>query len=200
MLIHLRSCTCAMPSLHTLPGECFFYWKWLGAIPAIEVLCHRVVWCLLFYSILLAWRREGVFSIFRLPGRIWIRIAASAILLAVNWFLYIWSVNHGRIIEASLGYFINLLFNVALGIGFLKERLTVPRWAALTLAFSGVVWLTIQNGGLPWDPHLFLDRPFQSDYSRLEPPERGGGGGAVTNLPDCRLSGSPRRCKSCRST
>jgi chloramphenicol-sensitive protein RarD len=76
--------------------------------------------------------------------------AASAALLACNWLIYIWAVNHGKVIDASLGYFITPLFNVILGLLLLRERLRVGQWLAVALAGCGVAWLTWQSGHLPW--------------------------------------------------
>jgi chloramphenicol-sensitive protein RarD len=75
---------------------------------------------------------------------------SSAVLLAINWFTYIWGVNHGFIVETSLGYFINPLVNVVLGVFFLRERLRAGQWAAVAMAASGVLYLTISYGALPW--------------------------------------------------
>jgi chloramphenicol-sensitive protein RarD len=75
---------------------------------------------------------------------------ASAILISINWFIYIWAVNNGRVIDASLGYFINPLINVLLGFLLLHERLRPGQWATVALAAGGVAWLTWQGGHLPW--------------------------------------------------
>src|SRR4029434_223806 len=79
-----------------------------------------------------------------------VAFAASAVLLSINWMTYIWAVGHGHVVDASLGYFITPLVNVALGYGLLHERLRRPQWVALALAFAGVAWLTVQAGQLPW--------------------------------------------------
>lgn len=76
--------------------------------------------------------------------------AASALLLSTNWYIYIWSVNQGRIIDASLGYFINPLVNVLLGFFLLKERMRPIQWCAVAIAGAGVAWLTWQAGSFPW--------------------------------------------------
>jgi chloramphenicol-sensitive protein RarD len=78
------------------------------------------------------------------------RFAGSALLLATNWFTYIWSVNHGHVVEASLGYYINPLMNVALGTVLLHERLRPAQWAAVGVAALGVVWMTTEVGHVPW--------------------------------------------------
>ena len=75
---------------------------------------------------------------------------ATTLLLAVNWFIYLWANNNGHIVEVSLGYFINPLFSVLLGVLFLRERMRPGQWAAIGLAFAGVTYLTISYGRLPW--------------------------------------------------
>jgi chloramphenicol-sensitive protein RarD len=85
----------------------------------------------------------------RARPRIALTFVASALMLATNWVVYIWSVNHDHIIDASLGYFITPLFNVLFGIG-LGERLRLTQWLAVALAACGVVWLTVSAGQLPW--------------------------------------------------
>ena len=82
--------------------------------------------------------------------RLLARFAASAVLLSANWGIYIWAVNDGRIVEASLGYFINPLVNVLFGMAFLHERLRPVQWIAVTIAALGVLWLTWVNGAPPW--------------------------------------------------
>ncbi|MFP6556792.1 EamA family transporter RarD [Paraburkholderia sp. B3] len=127
------------------------YFKTLHQIPALEMLAHRMAWSLVFVlAVLLVrhhWRWLGpVLRNRRLVGR----FAASAVLLSANWGIYIWAVNAGHIVEASLGYFINPLINVLFGYAFLGERLRPLQWCAVGVAAAGVVWLTWQNGAPPW--------------------------------------------------
>ena len=112
---------------------------------------HRIVWSLLFLLGLLALRRQWAWlgPAFR-DRKLLVAFAASAVLLSINWMTYIWAVGHGHVVDASLGYFITPLVNVALGYTLLHERLRSPQWAALALAFAGVAWLTVQAGQLPW--------------------------------------------------
>jgi len=127
------------------------FFRRLAMLPAGEVLAHRIVWSLAFVLIVLGVRRQ--WSWLRpLLGRprVLAAFAASALLLAVNWLTYIWSVNHGHVIDASLGYFITPLVNVLLGYTVLHERPRRGQWVALALATAGVVWLTVQAGQLPW--------------------------------------------------
>jgi chloramphenicol-sensitive protein RarD len=127
------------------------YFKALHQSPALEMLAHRMAWSLVFVlAVLLVrhhWRWLG--PVLR-ERRLVARFVASAALLSANWGLYIWAVNAGHIVEASLGYFINPLINVLLGYAFLHERLRPLQWAAVALAATGVAWLTWHNGAPPW--------------------------------------------------
>jgi chloramphenicol-sensitive protein RarD len=127
------------------------YFKALQHVPPLEILAHRIVWSLVFLAIVLAWRRQWAWigAVLRRP-RVLAGFIASAILISINWFIYIWAVNNGRVIDASLGYFINPLINVLLGFLLLHERLRPGQWATVALAAGGVAWLTWQGGHLPW--------------------------------------------------
>ena len=127
------------------------YFKALQQIAPFEMLVHRMVWSLAFLVIVLAVRRHWSWlgGALRQPKLIG-GFAVSAVLLSANWFIYIWAVNNGRVVDASLGYFINPLFNVLLGSLLLHERLRPVQWTAVGLAACGVAWLTWQGGGLPW--------------------------------------------------
>ncbi|TAL92736.1 MAG: EamA family transporter RarD [Paraburkholderia sp.] len=135
----------------TLWGLFPLYFKSLHQIAALEMLAHRMVWSMLFLFIVLTvrmqWRWLG--PVLR-DRRLLARFAASAVLLSTNWGVYIWAVNAGHIVEASLGYFINPLINVLFGLAFLDERLRRMQWFAVAIATAGVVWLTWENGRLPW--------------------------------------------------
>jgi chloramphenicol-sensitive protein RarD len=127
------------------------YWKALHAVPALQVLAHRTVWSFVFLAGLVLLRREGP-ALRASAGtvRILLGYAAAACLLATNWLTYIWAVNADRIVETSLGYYINPLVSVLLGVVFLRERLRPVQWLAVALAAAGVVYLTAQHGKLPW--------------------------------------------------
>ena len=127
------------------------YFKLLQSVPPMEILMHRMLWSLVFLGGVLAVRKQWVWigSVIRRP-RVLAGFAVSALLLAGNWFLYIWSINHDRIIDASLGYFITPLVNVLLGYVLLGERLRRLQWAAVGLAALGVLWLAWQSGHPPW--------------------------------------------------
>lgn len=127
------------------------YFKALQAIPPADILAYRIIWSLGFLFIVLAWRRQWAWigKVLRHPKML-VGFAASSTLLAFTWLVYIWAVNHGRVLDASLGYFINPLFSVALGFLLLRERLRIGQWLAMALAVCGVVWLTWQSGHPPW--------------------------------------------------
>ncbi|WP_248322232.1 EamA family transporter RarD [Caballeronia sp. Sq4a] len=127
------------------------YFKALHSIGAIEMLAHRMAWSMLFLLIVLTARRQWQWLVPVLRDkRLLARFAASAVLLSANWGIYIWAVNAGRIVEASLGYFINPLVNVLFGMAFLHERLRPVQWIAVIVAALGVAWLTWVNGAPPW--------------------------------------------------
>jgi len=127
------------------------YFKALQSIAPEQILLHRMVWSLGFLLIVLAWRRQWAWlgDVLKRP-KVLAGFAASAVLLSSNWFIYIWAVNNGRVVDSSLGYFINPLFNVLLGFLLLRERLRPVQWTAVALAAAGVAWLTWQSGHLPW--------------------------------------------------
>lgn len=127
------------------------YWHLLKAVPSLQIIAHRIVWsALLVVAWLLAtsglrwWR-----AIAAQPRALWM-LAGSSVAIAFNWGLYIWAINAGHVIEASLGYFINPLLSVLLGVLVLKERLQRIQWVAVVCAAAGVLWLTLDAGAPPW--------------------------------------------------
>jgi chloramphenicol-sensitive protein RarD len=134
----------------TLWGVFPLYLRLMKQVPSLEILSHRVLWSVVLLMGLLAIRRQWDWlASVRARPRIVLTFVASALMLATNWVVYIWSVNHDHIIDASLGYFITPLFNVLFGIG-LGERLRLTQWLAVALAACGVIWLTVSAGQLPW--------------------------------------------------
>ncbi|MNJ87799.1 EamA-like transporter family protein [compost metagenome] len=132
-------------------GSFPIYFKSLHDIAPLEILLHRMVWALGFLLIVLAVRRQWAWLSTTLhQPKVLAGFTASALLLSTNWFVYIWAVNHDRIIDASLGYFMTPLVNVLLGFLVLGERLRRMQWAAVFVAALGVAWLTWENGHLPW--------------------------------------------------
>lgn len=136
---------------YTLWGILPIYWKLFQDIPAFEVLCHRIAWSLVFLIALLTWNKKWSWlKEAKNNPKVLISSFLGAILVAINWYAYIWGVNSGFVIETSLGYFINPLVTIFLGMLFLKERLRRGQWASIGLATLGVVYLTFSYGSLPW--------------------------------------------------
>jgi len=127
------------------------YFKALQGVPPLQILWQRIAWAIVFLLMVLASRRQWswIARVSRQPG-ILAGFAASAALLSINWFIYIWSVNNDHVIDASLGYFITPLVNVLLGFLLLHERLRPTQWTAVALAAAGVAWLTVNAGHPPW--------------------------------------------------
>ncbi|BCO29855.1 protein RarD [Rhodoferax lithotrophicus] len=127
------------------------FFKQLSNVHPFEVVMHRMVWSLLFLVCVLAvlkrwaWLRE----LLRQP-RVLAAFALSALLLSANWSVYVWAVHNAHVVDASLGYFILPLVNVAFGFIFLKERPRPGQWLAVAVAATGVLWLAVQAGRLPW--------------------------------------------------
>ena len=127
------------------------YFKTLQAIPALEIIVHRVLWSALGGALLLLlWKHPGWLRQLRAQPRLWWVLAASSLLIACNWLIYVWAVNNERMLEASLGYYINPLVNVLLGMLLLGERLRRLQWLAVALAALGVLQQLWQLGSLPW--------------------------------------------------
>jgi len=125
------------------------YFPLLGPAGAVEILAHRVLWSLVLVGIILLVRSRSLRTLPR-DRRQLLLLVAAAVLIAVNWGVYIWGVNNHHVVETSLGYFVNPLVSVALGVVALGERLRPVQWAAVGLAALGVVVLTIDSGRLPW--------------------------------------------------
>jgi len=127
------------------------YFHAIKNVPASEILAHRMAWSLVFLMVVLAVRRQWKWlpQVLRQPKVVG-SFLASAFLLSANWFVYIWAVNNGHVVDASLGYFINPLVNVLLGMLVLKEKLRRGQWIAIGVAATGVAWLTWQAGQVPY--------------------------------------------------
>jgi chloramphenicol-sensitive protein RarD len=127
------------------------YFKALQAVAPLQILAHRILWSLVVCALLLLVLRRlrWIADLLRQP-LVLLWFVASALMVAVNWFVYIWAVNAGRVVDASLGYFMNPLVNVLLGALILKERLRVAQWLAVGVAAGGVLWLTVQAAAVPW--------------------------------------------------
>lgn len=142
----IASAICA----YTLWGFAPLYFKLLGDVPAPEILIHRVIWSFFFVTFLMM--MFGGFSrlrqVLKRPKQL-IILTITSILIAGNWLLFIWSVNNDHMLDASLGYFINPLINVILGMVFLSERLRKLQWLAVALAGTGVLVQIISFGSIP---------------------------------------------------
>ncbi|MDR0277904.1 MAG: EamA family transporter RarD [Paucimonas sp.] len=127
------------------------YFKLLQSVPAVEIIVHRVLWSALFGALLLlVWKHPGWWRELRDNPRRLAVLALSGLLIAFNWLTYVWAVNNDRMLEASLGYYINPLVNVLLGMLLLGERLRRLQWIAVGLAALGVAQQVWQVGSLPW--------------------------------------------------
>jgi chloramphenicol-sensitive protein RarD len=127
------------------------FWKALQEVPAPQILSHRILWSFFLLVGVLAIRKE-IRPLKTASASTSIRLAltAAALLLGTNWLIYIWAVNAGFIVETSLGYFINPLVNVLLGVVFLRERLRPLQWVPIALAAAGVLYMTLATGVFPW--------------------------------------------------
>jgi len=127
------------------------FWKYLSHVGAVEIVVHRIVWTLIFaVAALSAWERLPKLYAALTHRNSLMALTASAVLIAMNWGVFIWAVSAGRIIETSLGYYINPLVSFVLGVVFLGERLTRIQLVAIALAVAGVVNQTLSLGYLPW--------------------------------------------------
>lgn len=147
----MRKGILAAIAAYSLWGLFPIYWKWLEAVPALEILSHRITWSLILLVAILVIK----------PDKRWVQELAqnlktlllsglAGVLLATNWLTYIWAVNSGFIVESSLGYFINPLVNVLLGVVVFHENLRKWQKVSVGLATIGVIYLTVQYGSLPW--------------------------------------------------
>lgn len=127
-----------------------FYWKILAGVPALQLLGHRILWSFISLMAILLIARQWKTIQDALNRRVLVIYSAAAVLIAVNWLTYVWAVGAGFIIETSLGYFINPLLSVLLGVIFLQERLRPLQWLPLGLAAVGVLYLTFAYGSPPW--------------------------------------------------
>lgn len=138
-------------SAYTLWGIAPLYFKQIDFIPAPEILIHRIVWAFLLLLLILLLLKQGrdTLAVFAKPKLVaWLLL--SSVLLGGNWGLFIWAVNNNHMLDASLGYYINPLLNVLLGMLFLAERLRKLQWLAVILASLGVLWQIIGYGAVPW--------------------------------------------------
>lgn len=135
----------------TLWGLVPVYWHLLKAVPSQQIIAHRIIWStVLVVAWLLLSNGVGWWKAIAAQPRALPTLALSSVAIAFNWGLYIWAINAGHVIETSLGYFINPLVSVVLGVVVLKERLRRLQWLAVGCAALGVAWLTLDAGTPPW--------------------------------------------------
>jgi chloramphenicol-sensitive protein RarD len=127
------------------------YWKWLSPISAFQLIGHRIVWsCVLLLGLTALFRQWSALRAAAWNGRVLRIYGLAAVLIGFNWSMYVWAVNAGFIVETSLGYFINPLISVLLGVFVLGEKLRVGQWISIGLAATGVLYLAMGYGSLPW--------------------------------------------------
>ncbi len=126
------------------------YWHLLRSVPSLQIVAHRIVWSALMVVGWLCWQQRGWLREALVRPRVAWMLALSGLLIGFNWGLYIWAVNAGHVVETSLGYFINPLLNVVIGVLFLRERLNPRQWLSVAIASAGVAWLAFNYGSLPW--------------------------------------------------
>jgi chloramphenicol-sensitive protein RarD len=134
---------------YTMWGFLPFYWKTLHHVPSLQIMLNRIIWCFVFLLIISAFRKRNCFKLIN-SFKIFASVLITGLVLSTNWFAYIYCVNTDRIIEASLGYYINPLVSIALGMIFFKERLNKLQIAALVFAAGGVLYMTLDYGQFPF--------------------------------------------------
>ncbi len=180
-------------SAYMLWGLFPLFWPLLEPANPLEILACRIIFCFIVIAVVLAVRRELV-GVRRLDRGTVLRLCAAGIAIAVNWGVYIWGVNNGRVIETSLGYFINPLVTIGLGVVILHERLRAVQWAAVGLGAVAVLVLSVDYGRPPWIALAlacsFGAYGFLKKGVRASPPEGLLIEGAVTSLPALILLGA----------
>lgn len=143
-------CFCAVAA-YSLWGVAPLYFKQIEFIPAQEILMHRILWSLLLLTLIVCAMRQGpqLYALLKQPKQVG-ALLGTALILGGNWGLFIWAVNNDHLLDASLGYYINPLLNVLLGVVFLEERLRKFQWFALSLAAIGVLIQLVTYGSIPW--------------------------------------------------
>lgn len=125
------------------------YWKLLGEVDPFEIIAHRIIWCFVTTVIVCALAKLDFVSLLRQP-RAWRFLAPAAVLITLNWSIYIYAVDIGHVVETAIGYYINPLVSILLGIVFFRERLTRLQLAAVLLCAFGVAFFTVNYGQFPW--------------------------------------------------
>lgn len=130
------------------------YWKFLDQVPVLEILAHRVIWSFIFVLIIVGLLKrkllKNFFQVQMKQKKTWLGLFLASLLISINWFVYIFAVNTNHIVEASLGYFVNPLVAVLLGIFVLGEKMNVWQAVSFVVAGIGVVYMTLSLGTFPW--------------------------------------------------
>ena len=127
------------------------YWKLLAQVPSDEILAHRIIWSFVFVTAILLFSKGlGKFAKEMCNKKSLVLMSLCSVLIAANWFTYIWAVNSGHVIETSMGYYINPLIAVFFGITILKEKLNAYKYISLALAAIGVILTVVRYGRVPW--------------------------------------------------
>ena len=144
-----RKGTLAGLSCYVLWGLFPLYWKLLSEVDSLEIIAHRVIWCFATTMVVCAIRRREFRGLFAEP-RAWRHLAPAGIIMTLNWGIYIYAINSGHVVEGSIGYYLNPLVSILLGLVVFHERLSKLRWAAVALCAIGIAYLTLDYGKFPW--------------------------------------------------
>lgn len=132
-------------------GMAPLYFKLIGHVGADEIIAHRVIWSMLFLALVLLVRERAEFiQRVRVGTRVLGALSISAVFISINWLIFVYAINSERVLSTSLGYFINPLVNVVLGMLIFRERLGGLQTIAVLLALAGTAWMTLRVGRLPW--------------------------------------------------
>ena len=130
------------------------YWKFIDEVPALEILAHRVIWSFIFVLIIVVLLKRKIlknfFQVQMSQKKTWLGLFLASLFISINWFTYIYAVNTNHIVEASLGYYVNPLIAVLLGVFVLREKVNVLQAVSFVIAGIGVIYMTVSVGKLPW--------------------------------------------------
>ena len=130
------------------------YWKWIDEVPALEILAHRVIWSFIFVLLIVVVLKRKIlknfFQVQMSQKKTWLGLFLASLFISINWFTYIYAVNTNHIVDASLGYYINPLIAVLLGVFVLREKVNKMQVISFIIAGIGVLYMTISVGKIPW--------------------------------------------------
>lgn len=141
--------TLAGVGCYVLWGTLPLYWKLLSEVDSLEIVAHRVIWCFVCTLLVCLLAKHDVRSLLQQP-RAWRHLVPAAAIITVNWSVYVIAVNSGHVIESAIGYYINPLVSVVLGLVVFRERLSRLEWTAVSLCTFGIVYFTLDYGQFPW--------------------------------------------------